>query len=326
MDKKYDVFGIGNPLIDILAKVEDAQLVELNLNKGIMHLIEEDRRAEILDKIKDVPKKISPGGDCPNTMITLAMLNQKAVLAGKIGNDEFGEIFEKQVTDKGVISSLVKEDGVTGSSIILISPDSERTMNTHLGKCRDFSKQDLDVKKLKQSRFFYFTGYMWDTEKQKEATREALKIAQKNNIAVIFDVADPFAVKRNKEDFLNIIKAYVDVLFANEEEAKILSGKESAENAIGELSQYTDITVVKCGSNGSLVKKEILYKIPSYKVKAVDTTGAGDMYAAGFIYGLCRNYDLMHIGKIASFLASKVVQQIGAQLPKIPFEELEHLD
>jgi len=325
MKKVYDVFGIGNPLIDILARVQDSHLQELNLNKGVMHLIEEDARAVILDKIKHLPQTISPGGDCPNTMITLAMLNLKSVLAGKIGNDEFGLLFEQQVTKKGVISSLVKEKGITGSSIILISPDSERTMNTYLGKCRDFSKQDLDIARLKQSRFFYFTGYMWDTQKQKEATLEALRVAKENDMVVVFDVADPFAVKRNRDDFLKIIQEDVDIVLANQEEAMILTDKKTAKDAVELLSSFCEIAVVKCGHKGSLIKKEKLYAIPVYKVKAIDTTGAGDMYAAGFLYGLCNNYDIELTGKIASFLASRVVQQIGAQLPRIPFDELEKL-
>jgi sugar/nucleoside kinase (ribokinase family) len=325
MDKIYDVYGIGNPLVDILVHVRDRHLQELHLNKGIMHLINEESRNAIIDKIKDLPQTISAGGDCPNTIVALAMCGLKAVLSGKIGDDYFGELFEKKVMQKGVISGIVKEKGITGSSIILISEDSERTMNTFLGKCRDFSKKDLDIKKLKQSRYLYFTGYMWDTDSQKEATLKAIETAKLNNVLIAFDVADPFAVKRYKEDFLKIIRDHADIVFANEEEAKILFDSGTPEDAVLELSKYCEIAVVKCGARGSFIKKDMLTFISGFKTQAVDTTGAGDMYAAGFLYSLCMEYDIELCGKIASFLASKVVSRVGAQLDEIPFEELKKI-
>jgi sugar/nucleoside kinase (ribokinase family) len=325
MQKIYDVYGIGNPLVDILVHVTDKHLQELHLNKGIMHLINEDSRNIIIEKIKDLPQTISAGGDCPNTIVALAMCGLRAVLSGKIGDDDFGELFEKKIMEKGVISGIVKEKGITGSSIILISDDSERTMNTFLGKCRDFSKKDLDIKKLKQSRYLYFTGYMWDTDSQKDATMRAIEIAKSNNVLIAFDVADPFAVKRYKEDFLTIIKNHADIVFANEEEAKILFDSSTAEEAILELSKHCEIAVVKCGAKGSFVKKDKLVFISGFKTQAIDTTGAGDMYAAGFLYSICMGYDLELCGKIASFLASRVVSRVGAQLDEIPFIELQKI-
>jgi len=325
MKKIYDVFGIGNPLVDILTQVEDSHLTVLNLNKGVMHLIEEDARKILLTKLKRFPLTISAGGSCPNTMITLAMCKLKVILSGKIGNDKYGTLFEKQIKRNGVVSGIIKGKGMTGSSIILISEDYERTMNTYLGMCRAFTKKDLDVRKLKQSKFLYFTGYMWDTETQKEAILYAIEIAKKYGVKIVFDVADPFAVKRNKQEFSQLIKEHTDIVFANEEEAKMLFSIKTEQLVIEKLSQYCDIAVVKCGTKGSMIKKDRLYLIPSFRVNAIDTTGAGDMYSAGFLYGLCHNYDLLICGKIASFLASRVVMQIGAQLDKIPFDELNRI-
>ncbi len=313
------VYGIGNPLIDILVNVNDGDLSNLNLSKGTMHLIDEKRREEILLYIEDKKKVYSCGGSCPNTIIALSAFGIKTVLSGKISRDKFGEIYTAQLKDPGVISDIKFGDEYpTGSSIILISPDTERTMNTYLGICRFFSKEDINENLLKDSEILYFTGYMWDTESQKEAVIKAVDIAKKHNITVVFDVADPFVVQRNKKAFLDLIEKKIDIVFANNEEAKILFDNSDIRTGIDELSKMTDTAIVKNGASGSFIKQkdENLIEIPVNKVSAIDTTGAGDMYAAGFLFGLSKKYNVFDSGICASFLASQIILQKGAQFSK----------
>ena len=215
------VYGIGNPLIDIVISSTDKDLKNLELNKGVMHLVDENRQSEIIQYFKKFTPQYFPGGSAPNTLLACAGLGTPSLIAGKIGHDEFGDIYQEQADKYGVVSGLVRGDGPTGSSIILVTPDGERTMNTHLGMCRKFSVNDIETKKLSESNFFYFTGYMWDTESQKSAIKSAIDIAQNNNTKIVFDVADPFVVERNKEEFLEMITNDVDMVFANQSELSI---------------------------------------------------------------------------------------------------------
>lgn len=187
---------IGNPLVDVIIAATDKDLHALGLDKGIMHLVTESEQRRILDHVKDKPRTILPGGAAPNTMVALAGLGVPSVISGKIGNDEFGATYNQQVAAYGVTSLLVTGTGMTGSSVILVTPDGERTMNTHLGMCREFSAADLDEPLLRTAQFFYFTGYMWDTEMQKGAIQRAITICRQEGITVVFDLADPFAVDR----------------------------------------------------------------------------------------------------------------------------------
>ncbi len=311
-----DVFGLGNPLVDILARIDNDFLKENNLNKGIMHLIDENQKNELLDLIDGSHIDMEAGGSCPNTISTLGLLGINAALAGKVGTDELGTVYKEKIAQKKVHSFLKTEDGDTGTSIILITPDKERTMNTHLGVCREYKKEDLPAAGFESTSIFYFTGYMWDTENQKEATRHALENAAERGIKIVFDVADPFAVERYRDDFLAIIKNKADIVLANASEAEILTGKSIVEG-VKLLGDYTDIAVVKNGEDDThIYSNGELLKIPSFKTDVIDTTGAGDNFSAGFIFGLIKEYPLSLCGKIASFVASKTIEKIGAQAPE----------
>ncbi|MGQ9616604.1 MAG: adenosine kinase [Spirochaetota bacterium] len=328
MKKRYDVCGLGNPLVDILTYVGDDFLRENNLHKGIMHLIDVERKTNLLKAISEREYKMEVGGACPNTISTLGLLGLRVALTGGIGNDLYGTFFEERLKEKGIDSYLrmLKED--TGVSIILITPDGERTMNTYLGACREFRKENLPVEMVKRSRFFYFTGYMWDTENQKEAVNYALDIAEENGVKIAFDLADPFAVERYRNDFINLIRDRVDIVFANAREAWLMYNPEPKQNSKctdGEGVQRTtaylgalcDTVVIKNGSRETHISSMGKIKIvPSFKTSVKDTTGAGDSFAAGFLYGLIRGYPLEKCGRIASFIASKTIEKIGAQAPE----------
>jgi sugar/nucleoside kinase (ribokinase family) len=315
VQKKYAVFGIENPLVDILYETDDKTISSLGMHKGIMQLIDIKTRTFLLDKIPASKRKVSAGGSCANTIFALADFGLRTVYSGAIGNDEFGDTFKAEMEKAGVNPVLARKGLPTGTSIILITKDTERTMNTYLGACQEFSREDLDEKKLLQSGMLYFTGYMWDTPKQKEAITRAIFLAKKNKLKIIFDVADPFAVDRYKGDFLDIIKNDVDFVFANEKEASHLCGETDIEEVTAKMMAIAKAGAIKIGAKGSIVFSNGKYiKIPGFKVKAVDTTGAGDMYAAGFIYGMAKNYDLERCGRIASYVSSRVVEQVGARL------------
>ena len=317
------IYGIGNPLIDIIINAKDKDLNNLGLDKGVMHLVDEKRQKEILSYFSELIPIYHPGGSAPNTLLACSGFGINSLITGKIGNDKFGEIYIKQAQRFGVIPALVQGDGPTGSSIIIVTPDGERTMNTHLGMCRHFSKDDLDIEKLSRSRFLYFTGYMWDTDSQKTAIKTAINFAKKNNIKIIFDVADPFVVKRNKEEFLQIIEKDIDIVFANKSELEILFNTEDYNISTRMLGKIVNIAGIKLGKKGSIVvENNTQTLLPPRPIIAKDSTGAGDMYAAGFISSLCKGLKPIEAGKIGGFVAEEIIQQTGAQLNLNKIKEL----
>ena len=318
------IYGIGNPLIDIVISAMDDDLKELELNKGIMELVDLDRQENIIKYFKEKKPLYFPGGSAPNTILACAGLGTSSLIAGKIGKDEFGRIYVDQVKKYGAISGLVQGDGPTGSSIILVTPDGERTMNTHLGICREFSADDIDTEKLSQSTYFYFTGYMWDTESQKAAIQKAITIAHENNIQIAFDVADPFAVNRYRDEFLEMIKRDVDIVFTNQSELAILFNTEDIDASVKQLMNIVDCGGVKLGKKGSWVfEKKKKHFIPPKPILATDSTGAGDMYAAGFLTSLSKGNDCRFAGELGVFLAEEIIQNSGAQFDLKIMERLK---
>ncbi len=314
-DKNIEVYGIGNPLIDILAHVTDEDIQALALDKGTMTLIDTERGNNILKHIEKHEKKYACGGSAPNTMITMAALEIKTALAGMVGKDDLGEIYKQRLEEKNVISDLSFSPVDTGSCIVLVTPDYERTMSTRLGACREFGPQNVNHDLVKKARYLYFTGYMWDTDNQKESLLEAIKTAHKAGTKVVFDLADPFVVERHYDDFNRMIKDNVDVLLANREEAKLMLGYDDPEKASRELAKNNVIAAIKNSADGSCIgcTDGECHIVDAYSVEAVDSTGAGDNYAAGFLYGLLKGYNYADAGKLASFVAAQVVRQTGAQ-------------
>lgn len=325
-EKTKAVYGIGNPLIDVIVNVSDNDLKTLGLYKGTMNLINREKRLELSEFIKAKKEpSFSCGGSCPNTIITLSALGIKSTLAGKIGDDEYGTIYRERLTALNVRDNLaVSDKNVTGSSIILITPDSERTMNTYLGANRDFCPDDVIESEVSSADFFHFTGYMWDTQNQMEAIRKTLEIAKRNNVVVSFDIADPFAVGRYHDAFLELIKESCDIVFANKEEARMLFDNYDPYECCKTMGKLCETAIVKNGKKGSFISyKRKVYEIPVQGPSTpVDTTGAGDTYAAGFLYGLCHGLDIERSGSIASCLAGQIIKKIGAQFTQEQIPDL----
>jgi sugar/nucleoside kinase (ribokinase family) len=314
MEKKYDVCGIGTPVVDVLINAEDSHIDELRITKGATDLIDEKKAEFLMNYFKKHKTKIVCGGDCCNTLIGIASLGGKAVFSGNIGLDEYGRVFESGLKKEGVMCNLNKLNGKTSSCFILVTPDSERSMNLLLSNCEN-NNYKINREHIINSRYIYVTGHMFDNPHQIRAVITSMKLAKKHNVRVAFDLGDPNSVKKNKRLFHKLIKEYVNVLFANEEEAEIFAGKSDYMESLNEISKKVDVAIVKIGSRGSVIKyKNKIIKVKPFKTNAVDTTGAGDMYAAGFLYGLSQKYSLERSGKIASFLSSKVVENYGARI------------
>ncbi len=314
MNTRPWIYGIGNPLIDILIEVSDEDLKLLGLHKGTMHLIDKKQQKELMAWIEGREVTYRCGGSCPNTIITLASFGVPAALAGSVGSDPNGKKYRNALSEYRVIDALKDCSEPTGSSIILVSPDCERTMSTFLGANREFSPEDVDESLLNSSNVFHFTGYMWDTDNQKHAVLKALDISRAKGILVSFDIADPFAVSRNRESFYQIISKYADIVFANSEEARILFDNYDAAECAKKLGNLCDIAIVKNGKHGSYIARHgKVEHIPANKVDSVDTTGAGDIYAAGFLLGQYLGISHLECGTVASLLAGEIVKQQGAQ-------------
>ncbi|MFW6311728.1 MAG: adenosine kinase [Nanoarchaeota archaeon] len=311
---KYDVYGIGSPLMDMMVTAEEQILIELKLDKGGMFLVDEDKLGNTLDLVKESIVKTTSGDSTANAIVGLANLGGKGAYLGKVGKDNHGETFISDLTSKGVDSKIVKSNHMTGTVIALITPDSERTMIVCLGACKELSPEDIIEQDIIDSKILHITGYQLEEPKLKETAIKAMEIAKKNNVKISLDLADFNLIKRNKEFLRSIVKDYANIVFANAEEAHAFTGKEPRD-ALEEISTMTDVAIVKVGKNGSMIKAQgKVYDIPCYNVEAVDTTGAGDMYAAGVLYGMCMNMNYEKAGKIGAFGASKVVEQIGARL------------
>ncbi len=323
MPMGFDVFGMCNALIDLQAPVTDALLQEMNVNKNSMQLVDEEQSDQILECIGSLVTNVEAGGSGANTMIGIAQMGGVASFSSSVGRDEYGDRYITGLERKHVTPSIARKDGLTGTSIILITPDAERTMLTCLGASRNMTDDDLDITLLRRSRTLYITGYMWDTPPQKAAVRFAMQTAKEHGITVAFSLADPFCVVRHKADFEHLIKNYVDVVIGNGDEMRALTDCSDPLDAVDELAQNGRIAAVTLGASGSVLagggKRA---GINAREVTAVDTTGAGDMFAAGLLYGLARQLTLERCGEIASYASGEVVAQMG---PRVDHLNIAHL-
>lgn len=309
---KYDVFGLGNPLIDVILHVEDTFLTDLKLEKGSMNLVDTDRQKEILRKAATHQITTALGGSAANTMVMTAQLGGKTAYGGKLGEDSLGKDFQNQLINNGVTSYLVTQEGMTGSTIILVNPDAERTMNTHLGMCQAFSKDNISKEGIQNSKYLYVEGYLWDTPVQQEAVITALEYAKAVGTKIALSLSDSFCVERHKEKFQKLMDDYVDVLFCNDQEAFLMSCETEPDAQLNKISESVNHVVLTLGKNGSKIKCDSnIINIDAFQTEAIDTTGAGDSFAAGYLYGITQGYSLEKAGILAAYCAATIVGQNG---------------
>jgi sugar/nucleoside kinase (ribokinase family) len=315
------ILGMGNALVDIMTKLDhDGILDKFSLPKGSMQLVDIDKSDKLLSESKHLEKQLTSGGSAANTIHGLAKLGIETAFMGKVGKDEFGEFFHNDLKNSKIIPVLFFSKSHSGRVVALISKDSERTFATHLGAAIELSADDLKSELFNGYNYFHIEGFLVQNH---ELLHKSVQLAKDNNLMVSLDLASYNVVEDNLEFLKTILKKYVDIVFANEDEARAFTGKEP-EEALGILSELCEIAVVKTGSKGSLIKKgDEKHKIDVIKVESFDTTGAGDLYASGFLFGLSKNYPLKKCGKIGTILAGKVIEILGAKMDDKKWEEVK---
>ncbi len=318
---EYQVYGIGNALVDAEFEVSDNFLAEQNIEKGLMTLIDEERQESLVSDLstKFGLKKRAGGGSAANTIVAISQLGGDTFYACKVANDETGDFYMTDLAAAGVKTKLdqVKENGVTGKCIVMVTEDAERTMNTFLGITSDFSESDLHLDELIKSEFIYIEGYLVTSDVSRNAAIHARQVAKENNVKTAFTFSDPAMVTYFKEGVSEIIGDGVDVLFSNEEEALTYTGKDNLEEAISDLLEISNKLVVTLGNKGArVITNSNDIKIAPVKVDAIDTNGAGDMFAGAFMYGLTSGMNDQQAGDLASESAAAIVTVFGARLEK----------
>lgn len=314
---KYEVLTIGNAITDVLAQVDDDFITIEGMDKGIMHLIEGDRSAMLYAKMPDSKQQIS-GGSSANTAAGIASLGGNAAFVGKVADDDIGQFFEKDLRQAGVdyTTEMLQHGSASGRSMILITPDGERTMNTYLGACHDLTETDIVEDQIGAAAITFMEGYLWDPPEAKRAFVKAAHFAHKHERAAAITLSDPFCVNRFREEFLDLLQSKTcDYVFANVEEAKALYETDDLHLAVQNLAKDCEIAAVTMGEHGAMaIANGEVITVPAYEVPdVVDVTGAGDLFASGFLLGVAQGRPLEESLKLGCLSASEVISHVGAR-------------
>jgi len=319
----YDVLAIGNAIVDVLSHAEDKFLQDHNMIKGTMALIDAQQADDIYNAMG--PGVEVSGGSAANTAAVIASMGGKPAYIGKVRDDVLGTVFTHDIKSSGVeFRTKPSEDGVsTARCMIFVTPDAQRTMNTYLGACRELTSADIDTDLIADSQVIYLEGYLWDEEAAKAAMVDACKAAKAAGRKVALSLSDPFCVNRHRAEFQNLIKEQVDILFANEDEALALFESETLDDALESIRPHVQIAAVTCGAAGcKIVTASNTFSVAIHsKVNVVDTTGAGDAFAAGFLRGYTQGQPLTTCGSLGNAAAGQIIAHFGAR-PERPMAEL----
>ena len=314
MNKK--ILGLGNAIVDVFAQVEEHFLKENNLIKGSMKLINEEEFFQLKQKIKI--EKILAGGSVANSMAGISYLDGDASFIGKINSDEFGELYKKSLEniDVAFLYNPKKELMPTGTCIILITPDSERTMCTYLGISSQLAANDLSEKNIIDKELIFLEGYLWDKGLSEKMFKQAINFAKKNKVKIAMTLSDIFCVTRHKVDFHNLLKNDLDILIGNENEINELTGNKNLSNSIDQLILLNKLIIITRSEKGSLaINNNVIVECDSVQVNSViDVTGAGDLFAAGFLKEYIEKSEIKKCLVTGSLMASKIIQKIGARI------------
>ena len=316
--KKYDVYGIGNALVDVEFEVEDHFLGTHKVAKGVMTLVDEERQHLLVNAIHAEQVKKQSGGSAANTIIAVNQFGGKSYYSCKVANDDFGHFYMNDLKNSGVDTNLngfELEDGITGKCLVMITPDADRTMNTFLGITSSLSAASINEEALANSAYLYIEGYLVTGSDSLQAMKEAKQLAEKHRVKTSITLSDPSIVQHFVDDFKEVIGSGVDLLFCNEEEAFTYTGKSNLLEAREALKFVAKTFAITLGKNGAMIfDGDTFIDIESFPVKAVDTNGAGDMFAGAFLYGLTHGHSHAQAGKIASMASSQVVSKFGPRL------------
>ena len=320
---EYDLVGIGNAMVDVLATVDDAFLEEQTLDKGAMTLVDTDRASEIYAKMP--PAQEVSGGSCGNTMAGFASLGGKGVFIGKVRDDQLGNVFRHDMQSIGVdfFTPATTEGPQTGSCLVLITPDAQRTMCTNLGAASNLAPKDIDKGIIQAAKVVYMEGYLFDPPDAQDAFVEAADLSHDAGRKVSITLSDPFCVDRHRHAFQMLVADHTDILFGNEEEIKSLYQVDDFDAALQHVRGHCEIACLTRSSKGSVILSgdEVHIIDPMPLDPVVDTTGAGDQFAAGFLYGYTQGMDLRKCGEIATLTATEVISHVGAR-PEANLKEL----
>lgn len=316
-ETRFDVLTIGNAIVDVIAPVDPGFLEREGLSEGIMHLIDEERSIYLYERMPADKRQIS-GGSAANTAAGVAALGGRTAFIGKVADDPLGDIFAEDLHRIGVHYGVSRLQGgpSTARSMILLSPDGERTMNTYLGACQQLTEADIHEDEIGAAAVTYMEGYLWDPVEAKKAFVRAANYAHRHERATAFTLSDPFCVGRYREEFLDLIRSQtIDYVFANVEEVKSLYETDSLHNAIQALAKEAELAAVTMGADGAMaIFNGEITTVPAFPVPSVvDATGAGDLFAAGFLLGMARGQDFEMSLRAGCLAASEVISHIGAR-------------
>lgn len=318
MKKKYDVYGIGNALVDIVTEVGHGFFAENNIEKGVMTLVDEKRQKALMKAIDMKKSRMSAGGSAANTVIGVNQFGGKSYYSCLVAKDELGRFFLEDMERNGVDTNLKYEEcppGHTGRCLVMTTPDADRTMNTFLGISSFMSPSHLNEEAIKDAAYAYLEGYLVSSPSGMEALLETKRIAERNKVATALTFSDPNMLRFFSKNFEEVVGASVDLLFCNEEEALMFSETDNLKDARQKLRQAARRFAITLGANGALLfDGDTFIEIEPYKVRALDTNGAGDMFAGAFLYGITHGHSFAEAGKIASLASSRVVSQFGPRL------------
>ncbi len=319
MKKKYDVYGLGNALVDIIFEVEDDFLTDHKVEKGFMTLVDEEKQHRLIGDMNINQNTMQCGGSAANTIVSISQFGGHCYYTCKVAGDEYGKFYIEDLERCGVKTNLDHdhlENGITGKCLVMVTPDAERTMNTYLGITTNLSPADVHEEALKESEYLYMEGYLVSSEDGFKAIMKAKKMAEKHDVKKVLSFSDPSMVKYFGDNMKMLTNSGgLDLLFSNEEEAQIFTGKNDIKEVCEDLEKVAKTFVVTLGKKGSLVYDgENYHEIEPNIVKAIDTVGAGDMFAGAFLYALSIGKPLQEAGKFASLASSKVVQHHGPRL------------
>ena len=320
---EFCVAALGNAIVDVIVKVENSFLVDNSIEKGVMTVIDADQAEALYNKL--VVETEMSGGSAANTVAGLASMGGRGAFIGKVRNDELGAIFQRDIRSLGVRFDTPPATSGAGTArcLVLVTEDAERTMNTYLGACVGLETEDVDADLIRASDVTYLEGYLWDPPGAKAAFRRALRIAHESGRAVALTLSDPFCVDRYREEFAELVAESVDILFANEREIISLYKAKDLTGAVRQVRSHCKVAALTLGARGSMVVSgsEVHTVEVAPVAQVVDTTGAGDMYAAGFLFGYTGGYDLATCGAYGSIAAAEVISHYGAR-PVTPLSEL----
>ncbi|MBT8139590.1 MAG: adenosine kinase [Gammaproteobacteria bacterium] len=317
--KNYQLYGMGAALVDTEIQVSDNELEQLGVEKGLMTLVDPERRAYLLEQLEDhlVHSQRASGGSAGNTIIAASYFGAKSFFSGKVADDDNGHFYMRDMSSAGVDTPLTEfEPGITGKCLILITPDAERSMNTFLGASENFSARELDLQAMAASEYLYIESYLVTSASGKAAAVTAREHAQANGTRVALSFSDPGIIEHFRDGIAEIMGDKLDLVFCNRDEALQYAGTRDLDVAIDALKKVCDEFVITLSAEGALVFHDgEMHRIDGVKVNAVDTNGAGDMFAGAYLYGITNGMDRAAAGRFASAAAATVVSQFGPRLP-----------